>query len=125
MGIAVWDQPVHSWFVARRSHGATILWEIVTAVVLAYLLLSRHSTTVLRAVAVIAAVVLIPAVAISRLYLGFHWFSVVMASVALAVVMLGRVLAVDTWQPLQKYSIAARRPKAVPEPARQLPQPSP
>lgn len=205
-GITVWDQPVHSWFVAQRSHGATTLWEIITTLssptymtilgivvaalwaavrrelwrpslllaamaftavlsfvikhlvarprpaaadfmmgpdgsfsfpsghtlgaavfvlVAAYLLLSRHSTAWGRAAAAGAAVVLVPAVAASRLYLGYHWLSDVMASMTLALVVLGLVMAVDTWRPLQKYSIAARRPKAVPGPALPLPQPSP
>ena len=84
---------------------------------LGYLLLSRRSTTVRRTAVVIAAVVLIPAVAISRLYLGYHWLSDVCASVALAIAFLGLVMAVDTWQPLQKWSTAAQRRKAAQAPA--------
>lgn len=101
------------------------LGAAVFVLVAAYLLLSRRSAAWGRAAAVGAAVVLVPAVACSRLYLGYHWLSDVMASLALALVVLGLVMAVDTWQPLQKYSIAARRRTAAPEPAPPLPQPSP
>lgn len=94
------------------------LGTAVFILVTAYLLLSRHSTTGRRMAAVSAAAVLVPVVACSRLYLGYHWLSDVLASMALAVVVLGLVMAVDTWRPLQKYSIAARRRRAVLELAR-------
>jgi len=35
---------------------------------------------------------------ISRLYLGYHWLSDTLASVSLSLVMLGSVIAIDTWR---------------------------
>lgn len=35
---------------------------------------------------------------VARLYLGYHWLTDTLASVALALVMLGSVIAVDTWR---------------------------
>ena len=84
---------------------------------LGYLLLSRHSPPWHRVGAVAAAVVLVPAVAASRLYLGYHWLTDVSGSVALAIAILGLVIAVDTWQPLQGWSSAARRRRGSPAPA--------
>jgi undecaprenyl-diphosphatase len=36
--------------------------------------------------------------AISRLYLGYHWVSDAFASVSLSLVILGAVIAIDTWR---------------------------
>jgi membrane-associated phospholipid phosphatase len=36
--------------------------------------------------------------ALSRLYLGYHWVSDAIASVAVSFVVLGAVIAVDTWR---------------------------
>jgi undecaprenyl-diphosphatase len=36
--------------------------------------------------------------ALSRLYLGYHWVSDAVASVSLSLVVLGAVIAVDTWR---------------------------
>lgn len=197
-GIAVWDMPVHNWFLAHRSGAVTWLWESITtlssptyltilglvfaalwAVVrreiwrpglllggmalavavsfvikhavarprppasgfmmgpddafsfpsghtlgaavfilaLGYLLLSRHPTVWGRIGAVAAAVVLVPAVAASRLYLGYHWLTDVCGSISLAIALLGLVIAVDTWQPLRGWSSAERRRKGWPAPA--------
>lgn len=99
-------------FPSGHTLGATVF-----ILALGYLMLSRHSTKVRRIAVVAAAVVLIPAVAISRLYLGYHWLSDVCASVALGIVLLGLVMAVDTWQPQQKWSNAAQRRKAAQAPA--------
>jgi membrane-associated phospholipid phosphatase len=36
--------------------------------------------------------------AVSRLYLGYHWFSDAMSSITLSVLILGAVIALDTWR---------------------------
>lgn len=63
--------------------------------VLGYLVCSRHPTPVRIAAWVVATVIGTALVALSRLYLGYHFLTDVVASVALAVVVLGVVSIID------------------------------
>ncbi|MDY7527775.1 MULTISPECIES: phosphatase PAP2 family protein [Cryobacterium] len=47
------------------------------------------------------ALLCIVAAAVSRVYLGYHWATDVMASVSLSLVILGSVIAYDTWRSLR------------------------
>ena len=64
--------------------------------VLAFLLASRRQSTRFTAAAVALAVLGILAQVASRLYLGYHWISDTTASMALSMVVLGAVMAIDT-----------------------------
>lgn len=64
--------------------------------VLAFLLASRRRSTRFTAAAVALAVLGILAQVASRLYLGYHWISDTTASMALSMVVLGAVMAIDT-----------------------------
>jgi membrane-associated phospholipid phosphatase len=57
--------------------------------------LRKPKTTVVGFVCAIIGVIL---ASVSRLYLGYHWVSDAVASVALSLVVLGAVIAVDTWR---------------------------
>ncbi len=63
---------------------------------LAFLIASRRQRTSLTVVLVAVAVIGILAQVASRLYLGYHWISDTTASMALSLVILGAIMAVDT-----------------------------
>lgn len=66
--------------------------------VTAFLVFSRHRKPVVTAVGFVVAVFGVALAALSRLYLGNHWLSDAIASVAVSLVVLGAVIAVDTWR---------------------------
>lgn len=66
--------------------------------VTAFLIFSRRKNPWLAVLAFAAAGIGIFLAAVSRLYLGYHWVSDALASVALSLVILGAVIAVDTWR---------------------------
>jgi membrane-associated phospholipid phosphatase len=63
---------------------------------LPYLLVSRNPTRGRIATAIVVAVTVISSQVLSRLYLGYHWLSDTLASLCLAMVVLGLVMAIDT-----------------------------
>ncbi len=63
-----------------------------------FLVFSRRKHIWPAAIGYAAAAVGIFFSAISRLYLGYHWVSDALASVSLSMVILGAVIAVDTWR---------------------------
>jgi undecaprenyl-diphosphatase len=67
-------------------------------IILTFLVFSRRNNPGRAAVSYIVAVVFVIGTALSRLYLGYHWVSDVMASMALSLVIVGTVIAVDTYR---------------------------
>lgn len=67
----------------------------------AYLVFSRRRSIRGAAAGFGFALLCIVAAAVSRVYLGYHWATDVMASVSLSLVILGSVIAYDTWRSLQ------------------------
>lgn len=67
----------------------------------AYLVFSRRQRPVLAALSFVGAAILIVIAAVSRIYLGYHWATDAMASMALSLVVLGIVIAVDTWRTMR------------------------
>ena len=66
--------------------------------VTAFLVFSRRRNTGSAVVAFGVAGVGIFLSAVSRLYLGYHWVTDTMASVSISLVVLGAVIALDTWR---------------------------
>lgn len=66
--------------------------------IVTFLVFSRRNNPRLAAISFVAAALLAIATALSRLYLGYHWTSDVLASMALSLVILGTVIAVDTYR---------------------------
>lgn len=64
--------------------------------ILTYLVFSRRKNLRTTVVAFVIAVLLIFAAATSRVYLGYHWPTDALASMAISLVILGAVIAVDT-----------------------------
>ncbi len=63
---------------------------------IAYLVVSRKPTRRRIAIAIVIATVGILSQVFSRLYLGYHWLSDTLASICLAMIILGVVIAIDT-----------------------------
>jgi undecaprenyl-diphosphatase len=64
----------------------------------AFLVFSRHRNPTAAVFGFIGAGIGIMLAALSRLYLGYHWLSDALASVSLSLVILGGVIALDTWR---------------------------
>ena len=64
--------------------------------ILAFLLASRIQRPAFTVGAVTVAILIIAIQVISRLYLGYHWFTDTMASIALSMIILGLIIAIDT-----------------------------
>lgn len=63
-----------------------------------YLVFSRHRRPVITVLAFIGASVVVLLTAICRIYLGYHWATDALGSIFLSLVVLGIVIAVDTWR---------------------------
>ena len=63
-----------------------------------YLVFSRHRRPVITVLAFVAASAVVLLTAACRIYLGYHWATDALASIALSLVVLGIVIAVDTWR---------------------------
>jgi undecaprenyl-diphosphatase len=63
-----------------------------------FLIFSRRQNTRAAVFGFVGAGVGIVLAALSRLYLGYHWLSDALASLSLSLVILGAVLALDTWR---------------------------
>lgn len=63
-----------------------------------FLVFSRRENPRAAVVGYVAAGVGVILAALSRLYLGYHWLSDAVASVALSLLILGAVIALDTWR---------------------------
>jgi undecaprenyl-diphosphatase len=66
--------------------------------VVVYLVFSRRHNAVGATVAFIVAALCIVAAASCRVYLGYHWATDALASVSLSLMVLGAVVALDTWR---------------------------
>ena len=63
-----------------------------------FLIFSRRENTRTAVFGFVGAGVGIVLAALSRLYLGYHWLSDALASLSLSLVILGAVIALDTWR---------------------------
>jgi membrane-associated phospholipid phosphatase len=71
-----------------------------------YLVFSRHRRPVVTVLAFVAASCIVLLTAACRIYLGYHWATDALASIALSLVVLGLVIAVDTWRTVRVGSPA-------------------
>lgn len=63
-----------------------------------YLVFSRHRRPLITVLAFIAAAFVVLLTAACRIYLGYHWPTDALGSILLSLVVLGIVIAVDTWR---------------------------
>ena len=86
--------PVETTFSFPSGH---TLGAATFVLVAGYLLWSTRRTFSAWVLWVAGGTAVIVAVAVSRLYLGYHWLTDVIASTALAAIVLGIVIMVDRW----------------------------
>lgn len=99
-------------FPSGHVSGATNLLLLLT-----YLVYSRRPAS--RRAAVVVGVVLLAAIglaAISRVYLGYHWPTDALASIALALAILGGVIALDTRRTVRVRASGRDEPAATVRP---------
>jgi membrane-associated phospholipid phosphatase len=70
-----------------------------------YLVFSRHRNPLMAVLAYVVASATVLLTAACRIYLGYHWATDALASISLSLVVLGLVIAVDTWR-----TVRVRRP---------------
>lgn len=75
------------------------LGTAVFLLVLGYLIYSRSPRLLSLAGWVFAIIMGVSLVALSRLYLGYHWFTDISASVGLSFIILAGIVVVDTYRP--------------------------
>ncbi|MEN2736371.1 phosphatase PAP2 family protein [Microbacterium sp. X-17] len=75
-----------------------------------YLIFSRRRNPVYAVIALVVAFVLALATAACRVYLGYHWPTDVLASMSLSLVVIGGVIAVDTWRTVRVRPAAQESP---------------
>lgn len=80
-------------FPSGHVMGATDFLLITT-----FLVFSRHRRPIATIGAFAVATILVILVGSCRVYLGYHWPTDVLASLSLSLVVLGAVIAVDTWR---------------------------
>ena len=71
-----------------------------------YLVFSRHRRPVIMVLAFVAASGIVLLTAACRIYLGYHWATDALGSLSLSLVVLGIVIAVDTWRTVRVGSPA-------------------
>ena len=83
-----------------------------------YLLFSRSRNLAREITGIIVAAVLLAVMCADRIYLGYHWPTDTLASVCLALLELGTVIAIDTWRtvstPTRTAPATARGPETTP-----------
>jgi membrane-associated phospholipid phosphatase len=81
----------------------------------AFLIVSRRGGPRAALVAFALAAFGIAAQIVSRLYLGYHWLTDTLASVSLSLVILGLVIAVDTWRTVRIPGEPIEGPLSIPQ----------
>lgn len=71
----------------------------VCLLILGYFVYSVRRTAAAFFISLLVVMIGISAVALSRLYLGYHWVTDVTASVGLALIILGIIITLDTFRP--------------------------
>lgn len=66
-----------------------------------YLVVSRGRGWAAAVLCAVAAIVVVGLVALTRLYLGYHWLTDIAASLSLSLGVVGLAIALDTWRPLR------------------------
>lgn len=80
-------------FPSGHVMGATDFLLITT-----FLVFSRRRNPISTVIAFLVAIILVTATAACRVYLGYHWPTDALASISLSLIVLGGVIAIDTWR---------------------------